>query len=182
MIEVLVAILVLAVGVIGATGMQLAAARTAKQSSLQTTAMQLAAEMGDKIRANDPQAANTTASPLLDVDYNSEVQGEPLAPKRSCFKTNCTEAEFAEFALYVWLKRIKADLPGGRARICRDARPWDPTTRSLSWTCSAGGNGEAATRVVKVGWQGKNPDGSPATSSGNEVPPAVALAVKPYGD
>src|SRR5690606_15894095 len=51
LIEVLVAVFVLAVGVIGAAGMQLAALRTTQQSSFQTRALHLAAEMADYMRA-----------------------------------------------------------------------------------------------------------------------------------
>ena len=50
MIEVMIAILVLALGVVGAASMQLIALQVARQSSFQTTALYLALQMADSIR------------------------------------------------------------------------------------------------------------------------------------
>ncbi|MFD2273251.1 type IV pilus modification protein PilV [Undibacterium arcticum] len=48
LIEVLISVFVLALGVIGAAGMQLVAMRTGQQSGAQSLAVQLATEMADK--------------------------------------------------------------------------------------------------------------------------------------
>src|SRR5690606_29049477 len=74
LIEVLVAVFVLAVGVIGAAGMQLAALRTSQQSSFQTRALHLAAEMADVMRANVGQMKRAdAANPYLHVDYRASA-------------------------------------------------------------------------------------------------------------
>lgn len=174
--EVLVAILVLAVGVIGAAGMQLSAARTAKQSTLQSAALQLASEMGDKIRAHGLNVDKAAGNPFLFVDYDSSLQEHPPAAGKLCYGIECSRAELADFDLYEWLMRIKAELPGGRVRICRDAAPWDEARHALKWDCSPGG-GEASPLVIKVGWQAKNPDGSLVRNEHKEFPPLVALTV-----
>ena len=54
-VEVLVAIIVLALGLIGGTAMQLAALRTRHQSALLSSAVRLASGTADRMRANAPQ-------------------------------------------------------------------------------------------------------------------------------
>jgi type IV pilus assembly protein PilV len=178
MMEVLVSILVLAIGVIGAAGLQLGALRATKQSSLQTTALQLAAEMADKMRANDKQMKQST-SLFLGVDYQSASDGEPATPAKMCYAAPCNADELAAFDIYEWEKRVKDTLPGGRAMICRDASPWDSDKNSLTWDCD-GKSGNGASYVVKVGWQARNPDGTLIQDAAKTFPPSVALTVEPY--
>lgn len=180
LVEVLVSILILAIGVIGAAGMQLAATRTTQQSALQTVALQLASEMSDKIRANGAAIRGRLENPFLSVDYNSATQGEPVAPAKLCFGIDCSDRDLAAFDVYEWERRVKSELPGGRVRICRDISPWDRGTRSLTWDCSPGDANGTAPLVIKLGWQGKNPDGSLVRSGGAEFPPSVAVTVIAY--
>lgn len=178
MIEVLVSILILAIGVIGAAGLQLGAMRATKQSSSQTIALQLASEMADKMRSNDIQMKKS-ASPFLAVDYKSASEGEPTAPAKMCYATPCDADELAAFDIYEWKKRVRDALPGGRVLICRDASPWDSSQNAFTWDCD-GSAGDSASYVVKVGWQGKNPDGSLILDATKNFPPSVALTVEPY--
>src|SRR3954468_11288154 len=84
LIEVLVSVLVLAIGVIGAAGMQLTALRTSQQSAFQTAALELAADMADKMRANDSQMRRTD-NYYLSVDFRSGENGAPAAPSAMCY-------------------------------------------------------------------------------------------------
>lgn len=180
LIEVLVSMFVLALGVIGAASMQLAALRTTQQSAFQTAALQLASEMADKMRANDSQMKQSgSANPFLMVDYKSDTDGEPTAPGKLCYADTCDGGELAEFDIYEWKKRIRATLPGGRVLICRDSAPWDSAAKGFTWSC-AGGAESSAPLVIKLGWQGKNPDGSLIRDAAKLFPPSVALAVEPY--
>lgn len=178
LIEVMVSILVLAVGVIGAAGMQLSAMRTSQQSGLHTTALQLAAEMADRMRANDSQMRRPDEdNPFLALDY-SAAKGQATAPSMLCYSQTCDGDELAEFDLYEWKRRLHAALPAGRAVICRDRAPWDGAAGSLTWDCD--GAGEDGALVIKVGWMGKNPNGSLAQATGGGFSPAIALLVSPY--
>ncbi len=180
MIEVMISILVLALGVIGAAGMQLAALRTSQQSAFQTVALELAAEMADKMRANDTQMRQVD-NQFLGVDFRSEGNNEPAAPRVMCYSSsaNCSAEELARFEIYEWEKRVKASLPGGRALICRDASPWDSAAGALTWDCSGSAVGSASL-VIKLGWQAKNPDGTLIADAAKQFPPSVALTVEPY--
>lgn len=181
LMEVMVAILIVALGVMGAAGLQLAATRTTQQSALQTIALQLASEMAEKMRANDSQMKKFADSPFLSVDYASATSGAPVPPAKLCYgKDDCSGAELATFDIYEWETRIRSALPDGRAKICRDILPWNPTTRSFTWECTANGTEGSAPIVIKLGWQGKNPDGTLQRSTGTEFPPSVVIPVEPY--
>jgi type IV pilus assembly protein PilV len=180
LIEVLIAILVLALGVIGVAGMQLSALRTSQQSAFQTAALQLASEMADRMRTNDRQAKLADADNIfLNVDYSSAA-GDPTVPDQLCY-ANCTPEALAKFDIYEWQKRLRAALPGGRAVICRDAAPWDAKAGALTWTCDPG-SGHSGSIVIKLGWRakGRNPDGSVIADAAKGFPPSMAITVKPY--
>jgi type IV pilus assembly protein PilV len=180
MTEVLVAILVLAGGVIGAAGMQLNALRTTQQSGLHSSALQLAVEMADRMRANDSRMKQDDAdNPFLSVDYDAATDGDPIAPAAFCYASACNDEQLAVFDIYEWQRRIKAVLPGGRAVICRDATPWDEASKSFDWDCD-GAAGKGASLVIKLGWQGKNPDGSLIKDNNKLFAPSVALTIEPY--
>jgi type IV pilus assembly protein PilV len=181
LLEVLVSIFVLALGVIGVAAMQLTALRTAQQSELQTTALQLASEMADRMRSNDTQMKLTDAANLfVNIDYVS-ADGEPTRPMRLCYAANCSPAELAEFDIYEWKKRVREELPEGRAMVCRDAAPWDSTAGALAWECKPG-IGNSASIVIKIGWRqtGRNSGGSATKDTGDAFPPNLAITVRPY--
>ncbi len=180
LIEVLVAISILTLGVIGTAGLQLAALRTARQSAFHAFALQLATEMADTMRADHGRARQTGGvtggvDPYVGMDYRS-AEGEPARPAKLCYASACDAQELAAFEIYEWKKRIRAALPGGRVKVCRDASPWDASKKTLSWNCE-GAMDDSAPVVVKFGWQSKNPDGSLIRDANGSFPPAVALAV-----
>ncbi len=175
LVEVLVSILVLALGVLGAAGMQLTALRTTHRSALQSVALQLAAEMADKMRANDSQMKQPDGDNLfLAVDYRSATDKTPASPPQSCYAGDCDAQQLAKFDIHDWERRIRDELPDGRARICRDVTPWDPSAHAFKWSCDSG---SGASLVIKVGWQQRGERGE---ASGAEFPPLVALTVEPY--
>jgi type IV pilus assembly protein PilV len=179
MIEVLVSILVLSLGVIGAAGMQLTALRTTQQSAFQSAAVQLAADMADAIRVSVGRVEQKgDANPFLGVDYKSAADSDPAVPGKVCYASECDADELAEFEIYEWKKRVKASLPGGRIVICHDSTPWNSAARALTWACN-GGMESNAPLVIKLGWQAKNPDGSLIKDADNLFPPTVALTVSP---
>lgn len=177
LVEVLIAVFVLALGVIGVAGMQLTAIRTSQQSAFQTTAVELATEMGDEMRANEQQMQMPDGSnPFLNVDYQSQ-SGAPASAHATCYSraANCSGEELAAFDINEWEQRVKASLPTSRAKICRDGSPWDGDAKSLTWDCDP----SSGNIVIKIGWRARNPDGSFAAASGIPFPPIVALTVMP---
>jgi type IV pilus assembly protein PilV len=174
MIEVLISIVVLAVGVIGAARIHLAALRTAQHSSQQTVAIQIASEMAGRIRRTTLQS-DAMASVFL-VDYRSEA-GTPGASV-NCFEVGCSQVDMAQFEMAQWKQRLKSSLPHARLKICHDNRPWNPASRELTWECAPGGT-DRSSLVIKLGWAIKEPapDEKGLHNSVSDFPPALALPV-----
>ena len=83
LVEVLVAMFVLAVGAFGAATTQAQVARLRGQAALESEAVQLAASLAARMHANPAQMAlPDAANPYLQLDYDAAA-GEPAAPPAS---------------------------------------------------------------------------------------------------
>lgn len=164
LIEVLVAMFVLAIGVLGAAATQAVALRMRHDSDLMTAAVRLGATLGERIRAN-PSA---THAYLFEFDAGAGAQ--PAPPARPCFAgTGCNPAQLAAFDIHDISQTLASSFPGGRVKVCRDAQPWDPARQSLQWECA---DAASAQVVVKIGWRERTGagDSGPAASA-----PRIAL-------
>ena len=151
LVEVLVALFVLAVGIVGAGAAQLTAERLRQHAALTSEAAQLAASLASRMRANAAVASSPDAgNPYLGFRYDV-ADGAPEAPL-PCFGTSaCTPAQLAEFDLHELRRAVHTQFPGGRVEVCRDSSPWDGATQSFRWSCD---DDPGALPVVKLGWQG----------------------------
>jgi type IV pilus assembly protein PilV len=166
LVEVLVAMVVLALGVVGAAATQVSASRLRQQAALESEAVQLAASLGARMRVNAAQMALPDASnPYLQFEYDA-AGGDPAAPPVHCVGgADCSPAQMAAFDLYDTARIVQGAFPGGRVAVCRDGAGWNAALRAFEWHC-AGGAG--APVVVKLGWRA---GGSTAAA------PFVALVV-----
>jgi type IV pilus assembly protein PilV len=112
LIEILVAIIVLAVGILGLTGMQLTATKYNKEASLRSVATLTAVEIADRMRSNI--AGVKAGSYNRDKSYADALTavGAP-----SCGSTSdCTAATMADLDINAWQQSLAA-LPGGAGAI-----------------------------------------------------------------
>lgn len=176
LIEVLVAVCVLAVGVLGAAATQLVALRTRHQSSLMSAGVQLASELADGMRANpEPMRAADAANPYLLLRYDAATDGAPRPPSALCLPgAGCGGAQLAEAELDRIRHALYAGFPGGRVAVCRDSAPWDAARAALRWDC---GGGSGAPIVIKLGWRGKQLRGADARDDAGDFAPSVAIAL-----
>ncbi|MEF9929456.1 MAG: type IV pilus modification protein PilV [Massilia sp.] len=154
LIEVLVALFVLAIGIVGAGAAQLAAQRTQQQAALMAEAGQLASSLAARIGANAPLASLPDAgNPYLSLDYDAVADGPPVAAA-ACFGTAaCDPLALAAFDLDETRLLVHRRFPGGRIAVCRDAAPWDAGSRRYRWACSGGAHAAVA---IKIGWHGND--------------------------
>ncbi|HEY1042790.1 MAG TPA: type IV pilus modification protein PilV [Telluria sp.] len=144
LIEVLVAMFVLATGVLGAAATQAVALRMRHDSDLMTAAVRLGATLGERLNAN-PSAAGAYL-----FEFDAGDGGQPPAPPAQCFgAAGCDPEQLAAFDVHDISRALAASFPGGRVKVCRDAQPWDASRKSLRWDCDASGG---APIVVKIGW------------------------------
>ena len=104
LIEVLVAVLVVAVGVLGVAGLQLVTLRVSTGSVMRTQANQLAYNIIDRMRANP--AAN----------YTIGMGDDAPAIVRDCEALTCNPTQMVAFDTSGWLNDVAA-LPSGDASI-----------------------------------------------------------------
>ena len=174
LVEVLVSLLLLALGLLGASIVQLNALRARHESALLSAGVQLAAGMAERMRANSvlmygPDGGN----PYLNVAYAAADGADAGGGAPDCFgAVACSGAELAQFDIAEWKQQLQAALPGARLRICRDAPAWDAAAQGLHWECSGG---KGAPIVIKLGWRGRLPDGSPAVNGAGESLPRLAF-------
>ncbi|MBB3224137.1 type IV pilus modification protein PilV [Pseudoduganella umbonata] len=168
LLEVLIAVLVLALGLTGGAAMQLHAMRTRHESALLSASLQIAVAMADRMRAN----AGQVPAIYLGVDYDAHAGAMPEAPGNLCRAESCNATDIARLDIHELVRQVHAALPAGRARICRDAQPY--AAGRLRWECSGGADDPV---VVKIGWRGKRADGTPAGEGRRGALPGVAIAV-----
>ncbi|WP_158538076.1 type IV pilus modification protein PilV [Corallincola holothuriorum] len=96
MLELLIAILVLVVGILGVGMLQSVAKRGVFESSQRTLATVLANDVLERMRTNPSQA--------LLGSYDGVFGGGTLAVPRDCagFAASCSDAETADYDLYQW--------------------------------------------------------------------------------
>jgi type IV pilus assembly protein PilV len=103
MIEVLVAIFVLAVGLLGLAGLQAASLKNSTSSYTRSQAQLLAYDMLDRMRSNIQGVTNGS--------YDNLLSTTPTNP--NCITSGCTVAQLAQYDAYAWSDLLKKTLPSG---------------------------------------------------------------------
>lgn len=120
LIEVLVAILVLSVAVVGAAGVQLKAMKFSQVSQQRSMAVQHAAAIAEQMRAN--LAASSQAPSPYEFNFAySEIPTRLQAITAPACTSACTAEEMARRQLLDWQGLMSRGLAGGRGTIARTA-------------------------------------------------------------
>lgn len=139
LIEMLVALLVVAIGLLGMTAIQAVSLRQLQSASLRTQAGILGSDMLERVLANR-QAATLGA-------YEGGVAG--LNPGCESL-TGCAAAELAGHDMAQWQTALQRALPAGRGIVCIDSTPHDGTSDATG--CDGAVLGSATFHVVKIWW------------------------------
>ena len=164
--EVLIALVILSFGMLGAAGMQATAMRANKETRSQSVAASLARELADKMRGNHAIAINPDAAKnpyLMDETLTGTAA---FASPENCFTTACsTPAAVAAWDMADWKNRVRNALPDPKIRICFDDTPFDADGKP-QWNCT----GTSDVAVLKMAWTNAGTDGVLKFSSGNMRP------------
>lgn len=174
LIEVLIAIVILSIGVLGALGMQVNAIRMNKEVRYQSVALTLARELAEKMRGNHVVAVETTtsANPYL---LNTNASTSLSAPSTNCYNNPCTTgADIARWDVYEWQLRMREALPSPRIVICMDSDPFD-TNGVPKWSCNNTGN----VAMLKVAWNRATTTGTTEFTSDTGSTGPVPMLVLP---
>lgn len=157
LVEVLVALFVVALGIAGAAALQTLAVRSARDAARLSDATRLTRSLAERMRAN-PRALAQPDNPYLHLDYDAG-SGAPAAPALCYADADCDADDLARFDVFEVQDAVSAGFPGGRIRVCRDAGEPDGNG-VLPWACDGE---DGAPIVVKLGWraQGERATGAP---------------------
>ncbi|HIB83618.1 MAG TPA: type IV pilus modification protein PilV [Chromatiaceae bacterium] len=110
LIEVLVAVVVLSIGLLGLAGMQLAGLQNNQSALYRSIATYQAWDMADRLRANSVG--------IDDGSYDNRA-GNPAID--NCISVGCTTAQLANYDISTWNADNDSLLPGGTGTVCRDS-------------------------------------------------------------
>lgn len=108
MIEILVTILVLAVGVLGVAAMQITTLKNLNSSHSASIASMLAEDFGERMRANSAAA--------LDNDYN---HSSAPTSETNCVANTCDAGDLAIYDMNSWWQSLNANLPSATGQVAR---------------------------------------------------------------
>lgn len=150
MIEIMVALLIFSIGLIGIAGLLASVIKHNQSSIYHSVAVTLATDISERIRAN----------PSAKVEYITKLQGgtKDTTGSTACIGSaaDCSPTEMADFDAANWQKQVGALLPGGRGVVCHDASnaadDGNLKVDSASSALNTGCDPLADSTVVKLFW------------------------------
>lgn len=151
LIEVLVAALVLAIGLLGLAGLQTRGLRHNHSAYLRTTATAMAYDLSDRMRTN--------LAAFQQGNYNNPAAADHGCVWNGSSVSTCTPQQKAEHDFKEWTDTLAQNLPAGTGIVCLDSTPADggdanndgtvDITDAAEIQCDNAGN----LHVIKVWWQ-----------------------------
>jgi type IV pilus assembly protein PilV len=156
-LEVLVAIVIFSIGLLGLAGLQLVSLSGNQSANIRSTATALAYDMSDRMKANMAGLSAGNYNNVAGADNSCQAvhyDGVHSSP------ATCTVAQLAQDDIYDWNKTVAGALPGGVATVCIDSTPSTSAcdnsgvnyTIRVSWTDKPK-NQASVTKSVVVGFQ-----------------------------
>ncbi len=128
MVEVMVALVVLAIGLLGIAALYLNSLQAGRTAIYRTQAINLAADLADRIRMN------RTARDAYAVAFADD----PAAVAECITTGGCEDTELAATDLFNWKREIGLQLPGGEGQVAvtLPAAAGEPTNYvvTVQWT------------------------------------------------
>ncbi|HQU16870.1 MAG: type IV pilus modification protein PilV [Chromatiales bacterium 21-64-14] len=134
LVDVLIALVVLSIGLLGLAGLQAKSLKFNHSAYLKSQATLQAYDMADRMRANMP---GVTAG-----DYNA-ISGIAAAPA-NCTATNCNSGQMAQFDAFQWNTDNRNLLPSGQGTVTRNGNAftitvmWDDQRTGATGTACSG--------------------------------------------
>lgn len=119
LIEVLVAVFILASGLLGLAALQTQSLRFSHESYMRTVASVLASDMADRLRVNSAEALDTN-------NYNFPLGTNPSGTTTACEDAACSSTALAPYDYKQWSTELALQLPGGIGSVT-------PGTKTNGW-------------------------------------------------
>jgi type IV pilus assembly protein PilV len=154
MLEVLIAIVVIAFGLLGVAGLQVLALKNNQSASYRLIATTLANDMIDRVKTNAVGADQGHYDRAAPNAYTTQVA--------ACLSAaGCSPAQLAENDRFEWAQLVAAALPGGQGIVCIDSTP-DDGVNAAAPECDGAPNSPLF--AVKIWWtDDRNQSANPNT-------------------
>jgi type IV pilus assembly protein PilV len=167
-LEVLIAIIILSMGMLGAVGMQAAAMQANKETRNQAAAATLGRDLAERMRGNHTIAIKTLAADNPYI-FDATLTGIVATPSVNCFTTGCpTVKDAATWDVADWQSRVRTALPTPRVNVCFDKDPFDSAGKPR-WVCTNDGD----VTVLKMSWTRSNTAGTLEFAANTGIPIVV---------
>lgn len=152
MIEVLIALLIFAFGMLGAAGLQLASMKASQFSSQSVVATNLAREYGEIMQAFPAASLSTTSTSTVAFYINATDAAAGATASASCTgaANTCNATQMANALKADWMSRAQTTLPQGKVEVCRDSEPRDSADKRLKTWGNCDNIGSLT--LIKMGW------------------------------
>ncbi len=172
LVEVLVAVVVLSIGLLGLAQLQMTTLRQTQSALLRSHATLLGYDLTDRMRANTAGVIAGYYNQSLVGDHQGDHDCSVVdasGTETNANPADCSPQELAENDLLEWAKTVARELPSGQGIVCLDSTPKDdpPATPGAPKCDNLG-----TVYVVKVWWT----DGYDAQSG----QPVTQLFVTPF--
>jgi len=148
LMEALVALVILALGLLGLVAAQTRLAADSRSSSQRAVAVGLIDDLGNRMLINREAA--------LLGSYDMAWGVTPATA--NCTTANCNATERARFDLNQWVQALESSLPGGTATVFRSATDPRQLGIAVSWAAREGGvtaaEREARLALLSAGFHG----------------------------
>ncbi|MES2583496.1 MAG: type IV pilus modification protein PilV [Pseudomonadota bacterium] len=117
LIEVLISVLLAAIGLLALVGANVASVRYSKMSQYRGTATMLSADLAERMRSNPLGLASYA------VSSNFTTQASAPAASTACegYTNTCTAAQMAAYDLATWRRIVRSQLPEGSVSVTPSA-------------------------------------------------------------
>lgn len=119
LIEVLIAVVILAVGLLGLAKLQATSLKYNHSAYVRSSATMLSYDIIDRIRVNKPNISDYITNDAASANQQS-----------SCNSSGCTPDQMAENDLYEWNQAVQSILPNGIAKITQAGETY---TVDIGW-------------------------------------------------
>ncbi len=170
LIEVLVSLVILAVGMLGTVGLMLATLKSNQLASQASVAARLATEFQEIMALNVDQAVDTGNGTSVFTNIDTQAAAYADTNPTTCLgnAATCTPTQLYAFLINEWILRVNTQLPNGVVKVCRDNNPKD-SNGIYRWACTGT---TSSLLTIKFGWAAKSDKGETTFSqSGSDTNP-----------
>jgi type IV pilus assembly protein PilV len=109
LLEILIAVVVLSIGLLGIAGLQALGQQSNHSAYLRSQATALAYDMIDRMRAN---SAGVASGNYNAIDTTANTYTDP-----GCASSSCSASQMAQYDMYDWQQELATQLPTGNGTV-----------------------------------------------------------------